>query len=99
MTYQSLNPASGELLASFPDLTDGELETKLAAADACYRTWRRTSFTERAAILLRASVLLHEQAEAFAHQPLQSRLVEKIEGEFFVGEHRQGGAFGSGGQF
>ena len=67
MTYQSLNPASGVLLASFPDLTDGELETKLAAADACYRTWRLTSFSERAAIVLRASVLLHEQAEAFAH--------------------------------
>ena len=67
MAYQSLNPATGKLLMSFPDLTDAELETKLAAADACYRTWRLASFAERAAILMRASVLLHDQAEAFAH--------------------------------
>ena len=67
MAYQSLNPATGTLLMSFPDLTDAELETKLAAAEACYRTWRLTSYAERAAILQRASVLLHEQAETFAH--------------------------------
>jgi succinate-semialdehyde dehydrogenase/glutarate-semialdehyde dehydrogenase len=67
MAYQSLNPATGKLLMSFPDLTDAQLETKLAAAEACYRTWRLTSYSERAAILLRASVLLHDQAENFAH--------------------------------
>ena len=67
MAYQSLNPATGKLLMSFPDLTDAELETKLAAAEACYRTWRLTSYAERATILRNASVLLHEQADAFAH--------------------------------
>ena len=67
MAYQSLNPATGKLLMSFPDVTDAELETRLAVAEACYRTWRLTSYADRAAILLRASVLLHEQAETFAH--------------------------------
>jgi len=67
MAYQSLNPATGKLLISFPDLTDAELETRLAAAEACYRTWRLTSYADRAAILLRASVLLHKQSETFAH--------------------------------
>jgi len=67
MTYQSLNPATGTLLATFADLTDAELETKLAAAQACYRTWRHTSYVERAAILSRAASLLHDQADAFAH--------------------------------
>ena len=67
MAYQSLNPATGKLLISFPDLTDAELETRLAVAEACYRTWRLTSYADRAAILLRASVLLHEQSETFAH--------------------------------
>ena len=67
MAYQSLNPATGKLLMSFPDLTDAELDTKLAAAEACYRTWRLTTYAERAVILLRAAELLHDQAEAFAH--------------------------------
>jgi hypothetical protein len=39
------------------------------------------------------------QPEAFLHQPLQAGFVEQIEGEFFVGEHGEGGAFGSGGEF
>ena len=39
------------------------------------------------------------QPKAFLHQPLQSWLIEEIEGEFFVGEHGKGGALGSGGQF
>ena len=31
MTYQSLNPATGKLLKKFDELTDKELETKIAA--------------------------------------------------------------------
>ncbi len=38
------------------------------------------------------------QAEAFAHQALQAGFVEKIVGEFFVGEHGEGGALGAGGE-
>jgi acyl-CoA reductase-like NAD-dependent aldehyde dehydrogenase len=40
MTYQSLNPATGEFLKKFDELTDKELETKIAAAAACFDTWR-----------------------------------------------------------
>ena len=38
MTYQSLNPATGKLLKTFEDVTAGQLEAKLAAADACHKT-------------------------------------------------------------
>jgi hypothetical protein len=38
------------------------------------------------------------EPEAFLHQPLQAGLVEQVVGEFFVGEHGEGGAFGTGGQ-
>ena len=30
------------------------------------------------------------EPEAFVHEPLQSRLVQDVEGKFFVGEHAQG---------
>jgi hypothetical protein len=39
------------------------------------------------------------QPEAFVHQSLQSRFVEDVEGEFLVGKHGQGSAFGAGRQF
>ena len=67
MTYQSLSPFDGKLIKGFPDITQGEYETKLAKAQACYETWRHTSYADRAAIIHKASKLLHEQADAFAH--------------------------------
>lgn len=66
MAYQSLNPATGQLIKEFPELTDNELETKLATAAACFATWRHKSYAQRAAIVNKASALLHEQADAFA---------------------------------
>ena len=39
------------------------------------------------------------QAEAFAHQALEAGFVEQVVGEFFVGEHGEGGALGAGGEF
>ena len=67
MAYQSLNPATGKLLKKFDELTDKQLEEKLATAATCFETWKRKSYAERAVIVARAAKLLHEQAEAFAH--------------------------------
>jgi len=66
MTYQSLNPFDGKLLETFPEITDAQLESKLAAAQACYETWRRTTYAERAAIIGKAADMLHAQADTFA---------------------------------
>ena len=38
MTYQSVNPYDGQLLKSFDELTDKELETALATADTCFKS-------------------------------------------------------------
>jgi len=37
--------------------------------------------------------------EPLVHQSLQSRLVEYVVGEFFIGKHGEGGALGSGAKF
>jgi succinate-semialdehyde dehydrogenase / glutarate-semialdehyde dehydrogenase len=66
MTYQSINPFDNHLEKSFDDISDAQLEAKLAAAAACFVTWKRTSYAHRAKIVARAAVLLHEQAERFA---------------------------------
>lgn len=66
MTYQSFNPATGQLLKSFADLTDAELETMLAGADACYKAWKAISYADRAVIMAKAGDLLDERAEDLA---------------------------------
>ncbi len=67
MSYQTINPASGEVLQSFPDISDKALETVLATAADAYESWRHKSYAERAKIIGKAAELLHEQQETFAH--------------------------------
>ena len=66
MAYQSVNPFDNHLEKSFDEISDAQLEAKLAAAASCFVTWKRTSYAHRAKIVARAAVLLHEQAEHFA---------------------------------
>ena len=67
MTYQSLSPFDGKLIKGFDDISAIEYESKLAAAQTCFETWRHKSYAERAVIIGKAAKLLHEQADAFAH--------------------------------
>ena len=67
MTYQSLSPFDGKLIKDFDDINGAEYETKLAAAQTCFETWRHVSYADRAVIIAKAAKLLHEQADAFAH--------------------------------
>jgi succinate-semialdehyde dehydrogenase/glutarate-semialdehyde dehydrogenase len=66
MTYQSVNPFDGTLIEDFSDLSDLDFEVKLVAAQACFETWRLTSFAERAVIINKAADLLDERADALA---------------------------------
>ena len=66
MAYQSINPNNGMLLQSFEHLGTAQLEAVLAAADACFQTWRHKSYAERAVIVNRAAELLHANVDHFA---------------------------------
>jgi succinate-semialdehyde dehydrogenase/glutarate-semialdehyde dehydrogenase len=63
MTYQSLNPATGKLLKKFDELTEAQLEAKLAKANECFAKWKNTSYAERAKIIAKAGMLLQERIE------------------------------------
>jgi succinate-semialdehyde dehydrogenase/glutarate-semialdehyde dehydrogenase len=64
--YESVNPFDGTTLKTFADTTDAQLETKLAAAQACYETWRHKTYAERAAIVSKAAELMHAKSNDFA---------------------------------
>ncbi len=61
MPIASINPATGETLATFRPLDDAELEAKVAKAAEAFRSWRRVSFAERAAMLEKAAAVLEER--------------------------------------
>ena len=54
MPYQSNNPATGNLLKTFPEMTDAQLEAKMAAAAVYFAVWRHKTYAERTKIAARA---------------------------------------------
>jgi succinate-semialdehyde dehydrogenase/glutarate-semialdehyde dehydrogenase len=66
MAYQSINPATGRLVESFDNLTDRQLEEKLAAAAICFQSWKQRSYVERAVVIARAAEILRAKADEFA---------------------------------
>ncbi len=67
MGYQSINPFNGKLLQTFTELSDAQLEEKIATATACFASWKQKSYAERAIIVNKAAVIMHERADALAH--------------------------------
>ncbi len=64
MSYQTVNPYTGELLKSFPLHTDEEMQAALKRADDRFRSFG--TLAERTAILQRAAVLMIERREELA---------------------------------
>jgi succinate-semialdehyde dehydrogenase/glutarate-semialdehyde dehydrogenase len=59
-TLRSINPATEELLAEYPEMAPAEVDRAIAEAQAAYERWRETSFAERRSKLLAAARYLRE---------------------------------------
>jgi succinate-semialdehyde dehydrogenase/glutarate-semialdehyde dehydrogenase len=66
MGYQVVNPATGKVESEYPTATDAEIGEVLARVDAGYKSWRRTSLEERAAILRQVAQLYRDRADELA---------------------------------
>ncbi len=64
--YRTENPATGEVLKTFPESTDDQLSSALDAAHAGFAQWRATDAAERAAALSRTADLYEERSEELA---------------------------------
>jgi succinate-semialdehyde dehydrogenase len=62
----SRNPATGELIATYPFQTPTEVEQLLDVNAAAFRLWRATPMRERVTTYRRLSAILRERAEIFA---------------------------------
>jgi succinate-semialdehyde dehydrogenase/glutarate-semialdehyde dehydrogenase len=66
MSMQSINPATGEILETFPEASAADLERAVAAAHAAFLEWRQTSFATRSPLMRRAADVLRARRVEFA---------------------------------
>jgi succinate-semialdehyde dehydrogenase/glutarate-semialdehyde dehydrogenase len=64
--YAVINPATGETIKTYPQISDDELEQVIASADQAHRGWSRNSLTDRAALLRRVGDLHEERRDELA---------------------------------
>ena len=76
MTFQSIDPASGERLQEYPDWDGPRLERALADAAAAAPGWAATSLPARCALMRRAGELLLQRQDEYAL--LMSREMGKL---------------------
>jgi succinate-semialdehyde dehydrogenase/glutarate-semialdehyde dehydrogenase len=66
MACATINPATGEHLATFPAHTPEEVETALATTQTAYVKWRCLSYAKRAVIVNRAAEIMRERTDEFS---------------------------------
>lgn len=66
MALESINPANGEKFAEIAGLSSNEIKEKLEIAQNEYLSWKETSFSDRAKLMLKLSALIKDQKQELA---------------------------------
>jgi len=66
MPIATINPATGETIKTFEALDSKQLEARLQRAAETFRSYRKTSFADRAAWIVRAAEILETEKNDFA---------------------------------
>ncbi len=66
MAIQSKNPATGEVLKTFSELSDEEVKNKIGVGAEAFKSWRETSFEYRAGLMHKHAEYLRENKERLA---------------------------------
>jgi succinate-semialdehyde dehydrogenase/glutarate-semialdehyde dehydrogenase len=67
MTYRTINPATGETVRTFADISDADLDDALEVAQSCYQDdWRHRPVADRARIVKAAAAELRANAAEYA---------------------------------
>jgi succinate-semialdehyde dehydrogenase/glutarate-semialdehyde dehydrogenase len=67
MTYETRNPYTGDLLETFPDATDSEVNQAIEKAHTAFLSWKETEFVERARVMHAAAKILRRDVDYFAN--------------------------------
>jgi succinate-semialdehyde dehydrogenase/glutarate-semialdehyde dehydrogenase len=83
MTFQSINPTTGEPFATYDEWPTEEAHDVVCKAHRDYLAWRRTGFEHRASLMRNAAEILNKKAREYAQlmaeemgKPLQDGIAE-----------------------
>lgn len=65
MPLRTINPATGELVKSFSEMTKKEVDEIIDNSHEAFLSWREVSFAERSKLMMNASNVLKEQKEEY----------------------------------
>jgi len=67
MAIATINPATGEVIKTFPSLSTDEIEKKVQLAVSTFKAERKTPFAVRGQRMLKAADILERDKDKFAH--------------------------------
>src|SRR5215469_683448 len=65
MTIASINPATGQVLKTFDELSDAAIEAKLGLTAEAFSKHRNVPFVERARMMVKAAEIIEAEKETF----------------------------------
>lgn len=66
MTIQTTNPATGEIIKTYAEMSDEEISGIVSAVHAASQQWRQTDFVTRAVCMQKMATLLRQRKKEFA---------------------------------
>lgn len=84
MAYQSVNPATNQLIKTYPPHSDDDIETALSTAHALFKSdWAKGDIAQRLPVLHRLADLIDSRTEALAKIASEEmgKLIEQSRGE------------------
>ena len=82
-SIKTVNPATNEVVKSFEEMTEQEIENAIADAHRAYQDWKKTSYEERAKLLHKVAALMRKKKSALAKLITleMGKLIAESEGE------------------
>ncbi|MBC6110962.1 NAD-dependent succinate-semialdehyde dehydrogenase [Pedobacter fastidiosus] len=66
MAIQTINPFNNQVIKSYEEMTPDAVEIAISIADEAFQHWRKTPFSERAALLHKVAGLMRKQKDVLA---------------------------------
>jgi succinate-semialdehyde dehydrogenase/glutarate-semialdehyde dehydrogenase len=82
-SIKTINPATNEVVKSFEEMTEQEIESAISGADKAYQGWKKTSYDERANLLHKVASLMRKEKDTLAKLITleMGKLLKESEGE------------------
>jgi succinate-semialdehyde dehydrogenase/glutarate-semialdehyde dehydrogenase len=66
MTIESINPATGEIIKEYPEMTLDQVKEILAKSKSAFLQWQKTDFASRAKLMKKAAEVLRNNSKEYA---------------------------------